>query len=448
MRGIALFSQWPDHWLRQLVGRMVPREFKRYDLLYRRGQPADAFFVVVSGSVHLYLDEWRASTSGAAGATPGAPSWQKKVVDPMTGKSLGADISVYEDATLGPGDVLGVEALAMTERAQPPGIGIARAHTATTAASCMLLVLSTPLLAIGAVGARISQQLVEYGTRRRAQLTVIHQALCRAPVFSAIDLRRLMRVAPLFEVQTYATGERIFEEGTPQAFFYVIVAGRAALSQRIGWSKLAPFGRVGGSVVDQLASLVQTEQRLQSVSERVVQSVAHDADMPSLGEAALLGAGSAHSSRPSTSAEPPVARASARAVDACTLLCLSRAHVDAFYRELPEFGELVQQRRHQLTHMSLHAVALQQAIERGSSEDEGRQEALLLLKQPPDTKGRALKPNWTPKPLAPPHPHLAMTKPTLKERAKVANQARRIMLSGMEVHQVACQMGLVGEEPR
>ena len=120
----------------------------------------------------------------------------------MTGKSLGADVSVYEDATLGPGDVLGVEALAMTERAQPPGIGIARAHTATTAASCMLLVLSTPLLAIGAIGARISQQLVDYGTRRRAQLTVIHQALCRAPVFSAIDLRRLMRVAPLFEVRS------------------------------------------------------------------------------------------------------------------------------------------------------------------------------------------------------------------------------------------------------
>ena len=64
-------------------------------------------------------------------------------------------------------------------------------------------------------------------------------------------------------MQTYAAGERIFEEGMAQAFFYVIVAGRAALSQRIGWSKLAPFGRVGGSVVDQLASLVQTEQRLQ-----------------------------------------------------------------------------------------------------------------------------------------------------------------------------------------
>ena len=41
----------------------------RYELLYRKGQPCNAFYIVLSGAIHLTVNEWGAKTSA-----DGAPS--------------------------------------------------------------------------------------------------------------------------------------------------------------------------------------------------------------------------------------------------------------------------------------------------------------------------------------------------------------------------------------
>ena len=239
----------------------------RYELLYRKGQPCNAFYIVLSGAIHLTVNEWGAKTSAdgapsaaaaavsGAAAASAAASGQKMSIFPrvltdvQTGKALGLDVGIYEDATLGPGGVFGIETLALITNvsssteggdlgrpASPatpatpassatsgsPGStaggagGMLRAHTATSIEAAVLLVLPEALLA---QSRRIYEQLIQFQTARRAEIILCQQALARAPVFSEIAPRRLAPLAQTLRMRVYSPGDKLAEEGRPSVTF-------------------------------------------------------------------------------------------------------------------------------------------------------------------------------------------------------------------------------------
>ena len=464
----------------------------RYELLYRKGQPCNAFYIVLSGAIHLTVNEWGAKTSAdgapsaAAAAVSGAAAsghkmsiFPRVLTDVQTGKALGLDAGIYEDSTLGPGSVFGIETLALItnvsteggDQGKPasatpatpatpassassgsPGStaggagGMLRAHTATSIEAAVLLVLPEALLA---QSRRIYEQLIQFQTARRAEIMLCQQALVRAPVFSEIAPRRLVPLAQTFRMRAYAPGDKLTEEGRPIETFHVVVSGKLVFSQRTGWGKLRLFQRAG---------------RMQT--EKIVATLTHETHTPFVGESVLddvygvvLGAQPAATALKTSGggvgkggAQEPISAVAVRAADHTCVLCLAREDAEGFARALPEFAELVHQRRHRLLHQSMHDIALQQARAKHQEEAmSGRppelQEALDFAR----SRRRPHLERWTPKPPPPVHEHAVpvgfdgVQRVPARERKGIAEQSRKIMLNGMEVHRVALKMGLAGD---
>ena len=69
---LALFNGWRKYSLQMLCRSMRKRELKRYELLYRQGQPANCFYVVLKGAVSLEIDthEWKYDRPSSSGDRP------------------------------------------------------------------------------------------------------------------------------------------------------------------------------------------------------------------------------------------------------------------------------------------------------------------------------------------------------------------------------------------
>ena len=471
----------------------------RYELLYRKGQPCNAFYIVLSGAIHLTVNEWGAKTSAdgapsaaaaavsGAAAASAAASGQKMSIFPRvltdvrTGKALGLDVGIYEDATLGPGGVFGIETLALITNvsssteggdlgrpASPatpatpassatsatsgfPGStaggagGMLRAHTATSIEAAVLLVLPEALLA---QSRRIYEQLIQFQTARRAEIILCQQALARAPVFSEIAPRRLVPLAQTLRMRVYSPGDKLAEEGRPIVTFYVVLSGKLVLSQRTGWGKLRLFQRAGRMQTEKIVATLTHETHTPFVGESVLDDVfgmvlgAHLGAQPAATALKTSGGGVGKGG-----AQEPISTVAVRAADPTCVLCLAREDAEDFARALPEFAELVHQRRHRLLQQSMHEIALQQARAKHLEEAmNGRppelQEALDFAK----SRRQPHLERWTPKPPPPVHEHAVpvgydgVQRVPARERKGVAEQSRKIMLNGMEVHRLALQM--------
>ena len=480
---------------------------------------------MLSGAIHLTVNEWGAKTSAdgapsaaaaavsGAAAASAAASGQKMSIFPrvltdvQTGKALGLDVGIYEDATLGPGGVFGIETLALITNvsssteggdlgrpASPatpatpassatsatsgfPGStaggagGMLRAHTATSIEAAVLLVLPEALLA---QSRRIYEQLIQFQTARRAEIILCQQALARAPVFSEIAPRRLVPLAQTLRMRVYSPGDKLAEEGRPIVTFYVVLSGKLVLSQRTGWGKLRLFQRAGRMQTEKIVATLTHETHTPFVGESVLDDVfgmvlgAHLGAQPAATALKTSGGGVGKGG-----AQEPISTVAVRAADPTCVLCLAREDAEDFARALPEFAELVHQRRHRLLQQSMHEIALQQARAKHQEEAmNGRppelQEALDFAKSrrrshlerwtpkpPPPVHEHAVPVlttapspphRWTPKPPPPVHEHAVpvgfdgVQRVPARERKGVAEQSRKIMLNGMEVHRLALQM--------
>ena len=490
LRKLALFHQWTKYPLEAIVARLPRREFKRYELVYREGQAANAFYIILSGAVLLEMNASAGITSAAAAAAaavavapsssrpgssrpgssrpgssrpgtgrpgsgrPGSSSrsggsvsgfdaenWQpssaypaRPLYDAELAEYIGYDVAVYDDATLGAGCVFGVEAMArlemhpLTERSGY----VPRLHTATTAERCVMLVLPhATLRAWGRDGRKLASQLEELGTRPRAELCFVQQALARTPIFATQQHPRLVALAHHFTVRTCEAGERLIEEGKRVDTFYVVLTGRLVVSRRTAWGKMRAAMGTGGLGAWGNAS---------KPSESVVQHVRPDSRVPFVGEKALnagqsLAAGSAELEDLST--------VTVRTAERCCLLCMRSEAAVQFAQDFVTFGELLVQRRQLLMQKSMHAVAMQQAIEKHQQDtahpSQELQDALRLAKKANlQYSGVKLTESRS---QPPPHPH----SPHAKNRNKAAEQARKAMLHGMDVHSVATRMGLANK---
>ena len=133
-----------------------------------------------------------------------------------------------------------------------------------------------------------------------------------------------------------------------------------------------------------------------------------------------------------------LSRLTARAVDRACVLCIDRANAAQFATDLPEFEELMLKRRHLLLQRGMHALAMQQAIEKHQDDakhpSEELQEALRLARKSQSQETTSSRRRSLPSP----HPHV----PSRQRPSWVAEEARRAMLEGIEVHHVATKMGL------
>jgi len=193
------------------------------------------------------------------------------------------------------------------------------------------------------------------------------------------------------------------------------LAGKVAVSQRTQWGKLRMH-----------------TTRSSAAAEILLETIRNGSPMPFFGEQALY---------EGTAMADGVGPVSVRAVERTCLICLNAADAASFLQDMPDFGDQMQQRRQVLMQTSMHAVAMQQAIEkhRDDKKHPSRElkEALQLAKLPTVP----VNPRFKPVPAATPHPHSA---PRLT-RGRVAEQAQRMMLNGMEVHRLAMGMGLSNE---
>lgn len=108
---------------------------------------------------------------------------------------------------------------------------------------------------------------------------------------------------------------------------------------------------------------------------------------------------------------------------------------------MPEFLERLRQRRQVLMQSSMKQVAMQQAIAKHHDDikhpSEELREAMQLAKVP--TQPVPLKPLQL-EPVLDPHPHVLLAR-----HNRVADQARRSMQMGMEIHHLAVRMGLAAD---
>ena len=455
---LALFNGWRKYSLQMLCRSMRKRELKRYELLYRQGQPANCFYVVLKGAVSLEIDTTNGSTTGppAAATDPRKPALGEEgglmqpdgraqcahmvrpLYDQALGRSIGYDVSVYEDALLGPPSIFGTESLAQLTYLAPSAAESSKykylpyLHTATTVeAHTTLLVLPHSLLNVPRDDGQppLATQLEEYGTRRRAELCLQQMALARTPIFASQAHLRLVQLSQHFTLTIYEQGDRIIEEGKKVDAFCIVLHGRLVVSQRTAWGKMR-FKLGGGAST--LGGFGAGKQ-----SEVIVQTITHESRMPFVGEPALYVGH--HENRPGAQSE--ISGTTVRAAEKTSVLRLPRDASARLSYDMPQFLDMLIQRRHLLMQNSMHAVALQHAIEKHTADkahpSKELQEALKLARKANiQYNSKRLKEFVSNAP--PPHPH----SPMRAQRGKAAEHARKTLAQGMDVYSVATRMGL------
>ena len=53
---LALFDGWRPYMLSKLCSHLPKKEVRRYEVLYREGQPANAFYIVLSGHAQVTVE--------------------------------------------------------------------------------------------------------------------------------------------------------------------------------------------------------------------------------------------------------------------------------------------------------------------------------------------------------------------------------------------------------
>jgi CRP-like cAMP-binding protein len=493
---LALFALWRPYGLLALCRQLHRRDIRRYECLYREGAPSNAFYVVMAGAVAMTLEDHggpshSVSTAGNATAQNVANAQRliqeekqrreragevltatnddggdgggagraaavelparlggkpvttpemmgKPVYDPALGRYVGYDCSIYADALLGPGSVLGVEALGQSEPGDPACV-LPRQHTATTFTQTTVLVLPTHLVrTLVMPHAKLAHELSALGTQRRAELTVIQQGLPRVPIFSSLQPGKLISLAKFFTVRVCAPGVRLASEGERYSAFCVLAHGRCIVTQRTAWGRMRAALGTSNSMSLRRDSSGGGKSGMQS--EVVVQTLRHDDKMPFIGEAALEATAANLASRSGRADE--LAKTTVRASERTTILHMPREHASQFALEQDRMPELLLQRKQVLMQHSMHHAAVEAAIEK-HKEDVAHpslelKEALALARKANlHYNGPRFR---NPPPPPDPHPHVPA--PTQVGGSRGAFAARQAMAQGMQVHQFATSMGL------
>jgi len=161
---------------------MTPRVFKEKDVIVRKGDIGDAFFIIQEGNVLV--------------------------------KDISVGSTVYEDQTLGPGEYFGERALATSE---PRAANV----VATTKGVCFSIDRSTFEKVLGKISDVIMRS---QDARRLAGVHVLRKA--------ELDGRQIGSLASLLIDKQFGVGETIMAEGQEtESALYFVRKGRVELSE-------------------------------------------------------------------------------------------------------------------------------------------------------------------------------------------------------------------------
>ena len=295
LQSTSLFRGWDTEDLCKLAARLPCKRLRRYEIIFREGQPARTFYIIVSGEVLLSCatrDERPRLGSGESFGSEAVASCAE------LSNSMQENIDYNIPGARGDACLSGPSDGDFTLYLRPPECADAlpRAFTAMAARDCELLVF-TP--SAEDADAELLQLLASCGTMRAAEEEQIRERLSRADLFSDLPGFVLAELAPYATLRCAAEGVQIIEEGRRSTAFCVV--------QRGALLKLRRKARAGGGPL--------------------VTQVTDKSELPYLCEDAVFG----------QSLKTRWAAAQAEAQSAWTITCTERCHLLCFPRDqLPQ----------------------------------------------------------------------------------------------------------------
>ena len=207
MRASPLFAEWfafeaSRATLLRIAREATMRDVRRYDVMYREGQPArnGAWYLVLRGTVELV-------------ATRGTRTTKPLLV--------------------GAGGSFGEEALVLDATPMP------RSFTASARERCQLLLLPSRCFA----AADVRHLVRSCGTSRAATLLALEAQLSLTPLFANVSPTTLGKIAPLWRYLEVGPGEPLVHEGERSTVFFVLLYGSVVVTKAA--ARAEPLGRQG-----------------------------------------------------------------------------------------------------------------------------------------------------------------------------------------------------------
>ena len=301
MRASPLFAEWfafeaGRATLLRIAREATMRDVRRYDVVYREGQPArnGAWYLVLRGTVELV-------------ATRGTRTTKPLLV--------------------GAGGSFGEEALVLDATPMP------RSFTASARERCQLLLLPSRCFA----AADVRHLVRSCGTSRAATLLALEAQLSLTPLFANVSPTTLGKIAPLWRYLEVGPGEPLVHEGERSTVFFVLLYGSVVVTKAAARkpSRLGAKASGGGDVV---LAVIKAEAELPYFGEACI-----------VGERGGKGAGG-QNVRDSLSAATVTAR------ERCGLLRLGSERAHEFLAALPTFAKTLMERKQLLKRTNMRLV--------------------------------------------------------------------------------------------
>ncbi|MCI0697162.1 cyclic nucleotide-binding domain-containing protein [candidate division KSB1 bacterium] len=232
LRRFEIFCDYSDEFLEEISADVAVTKWKKHAILFEEGTYLDLAFVVVSGSVEVYLrkaapaDLRRARPNGNAHAVNTVLQTQLSKLD-KNGKdivflsAMDFNLPAGKVALLGAGEIFG-EIGAMN--------GWPQSVTARAATDCVLLQIRVPALRRMKRKSSALKQRLDKIYRERS----LSAQLRTTPLLQACDRAFLEALAQKVELVSYEPNEIIAKEGDPAEAFYLVRSGFVKLSQKMG----------------------------------------------------------------------------------------------------------------------------------------------------------------------------------------------------------------------
>ncbi len=236
LRRFELFRDYSDEFLEEISADVAVAKWRKHAILFEEGTYLDLAFVVVSGSVEVYLHKVAPAElrSQAKSARPNGNGHAANTVLQTQLSKLGKngagivflsamdfDLPAGKAALLGAGEIFG-EIGAMN--------GWPQSVTARAATDCVLLQIRVPALRRMKRKSTVLKQRLDKIYRERS----LSSQLRTTPLLQTCDSAFLEALAQKVELVSCEPNEIIAKEGEPCEAFYLVRSGFVKLSQKMG----------------------------------------------------------------------------------------------------------------------------------------------------------------------------------------------------------------------
>jgi CRP-like cAMP-binding protein len=243
LRRFELFREYDDDFLEKISPDISIARWKKNSTLFEEGAYLDLAFIVVQGSVDVYVRKLREQTmrvkpifdASRTMISQGEPSVEKNngqraaAADPFVKRrndalflsSIDFDLPANGGLMLGPGEIFG-EIGAMS--------GWPQSVTARTATDCVLLQIRVPALRLMKTESKILKQRIDKVYRERS----LAFQLKTTPLLQKCDDEAIEWLTKRVDLISCKPDEIVAKQGEPADALYLLRSGFLKLSQKLG----------------------------------------------------------------------------------------------------------------------------------------------------------------------------------------------------------------------